>query len=461
MGSMRTFLALVCLLVLFAAGAFFMAGRAAGPAIDVVQPATLLGQSGTLEVTVTTPGGAVDRLDILLRQGEREFPLFALPGTDEARLEQTGEDTVRVTRPVGRRVMPDLRAGEAAIVVRAARPVLFGLRSAAAEYVHNIAVRLDPPRVAVLSTFHFVNHGGSEVVVYRATPDDVVSGVRVGDREYPGFPAAGAGIAGADPALRVAFFGLLWDQELDSPIAVFARDAAGNESRAAVDVRVFPKPFRRSTIALDDRFLSRVVPAILDNSPDFHVDDPGDLLASYLEINGRMRRENNAFIEGLAAKTSPDVLWREPFRQLGGSKVEASFADQRTYTYQGREVDQQVHLGFDLAVTAAVPILAANRGRVVFADFLGIYGNCVVVDHGLGVQSLYAHLSSIGVGVGDMVERDDVLGRSGMTGLAGGDHLHFTMLVGGQPVTPIDWWSRQWIEDRILRKFREAGAPGV
>jgi murein DD-endopeptidase MepM/ murein hydrolase activator NlpD len=298
-------------------------------------------------------------------------------------------------------------------------------------------------------------------VVYRATPDDVVSGVRVGDREYPGFPAAGAGITGADPALRVAFFGLLWDQELDSPIAVFARDAAGNESRAAVDARVFPKPFRKSTIALDDRFLSRVVPAILDNSPDFHVDDPGDLLASYLAINGRMRRENNAFIEGLAANTAPDVLWREPFRQLGSSKVEASFADQRTYTYQGREVDQQVHLGFDLAATAAVPILAANRGRVVFADFLGIYGNCVVVDHGMGVQSLYAHLSSIGVGVGDMVERDDVLGRSGMTGLAGGDHLHFTMLVGGQPVTPVDWWSRQWLEDRILRKFREAGAPAV
>lgn len=458
---MRTFIALLLALVLLAGGAFFLAGRAEGPVVEVVQPASVLGQSGTLELAVTAPGGTLGQLDVLLRQGDREFPLFALPGTDDARLEQAGEDLVRVTRPIGRRVTPDLRSGEAAIVVRTTRPVFFGLRAAASEHVHPITVRLEPPRVAVLSRFHFVNHGGSEVVVYRATPGDVQSGVRVGDREYPGFPAAGAGIAGADPALRIAFFGLLWDQELDSPISVFARDAAGNEARAAVDARVFPKPFRKSTIALDDRFLGRVVPAILDNSPDFRVDAPDDLLAAYLEINGRMRRENNAVIEALAAKTAPEVLWQGPFRQLGSSRVEASFADQRTYMYQGREVDRQVHLGFDLAVTAAVPIRAANRGRVVFADFLGIYGNCVVVDHGMGVQSLYAHLSSIDVAAGDHVERDDVLGRSGMTGLAGGDHLHFTMLVGGQAVTPVDWWSAQWVEDRLLRKFREAGAPGV
>jgi murein DD-endopeptidase MepM/ murein hydrolase activator NlpD len=96
---------------------------------------------------------------------------------------------------------------------------------------------------------------------------------------------------------------------------------------------------------------------------------------------------------------------------------------------------------------------------VDFADYLGIYGNCVIVDHGMGVQSLYAHLSSFDVKPGDQVEKEQVLGRSGMTGLAGGDHLHFTMLVNGRPVTPVEWWSSQWIEDRILRKLREAGAP--
>jgi murein DD-endopeptidase MepM/ murein hydrolase activator NlpD len=139
--------------------------------------------------------------------------------------------------------------------------------------------------------------------------------------------------------------------------------------------------------------------------------------------------------------------------------VEAGFADQRTYVYQGEDVDRQVHLGFDLASTMAAPVLVANRGRVLHAGWLGIYGNCVIVDHGMGLQSLYAHLSSLEVAVGDIVERDQSLGRSGATGLAGGDHLHFTMLLGGNAVTPVDWWSTQWVQDRVLRKLIDAGAP--
>ena len=150
----------------------------------------------------------------------------------------------------------------------------------------------------------------------------------------------------------------------------------------------------------------------------------------------------------------------DAFQQLGNSAVQAQFADARTYIYNGKEVDQQVHLGFDLATTANAPISAAQRGVVVHADDLGIYGNCVVIDHGLGVQSLYGHLSSIGVRVGDKVEKGQEIGRSGQTGLAGGDHLHFTTLVGGEQVTPVDWWSTQWMQDRVLRKIAAArGTP--
>jgi murein DD-endopeptidase MepM/ murein hydrolase activator NlpD len=92
----------------------------------------------------------------------------------------------------------------------------------------------------------------------------------------------------------------------------------------------------------------------------------------------------------------------------------------------------------------------------MFAGPLGIYGNTVILDHGMGVQSLYAHLSSIGVQVGQMVEKEQELGKSGMTGMAGGDHLHFTLLVNGQMVNPVEWWDGHWIQDRILRKLKEA-----
>jgi murein DD-endopeptidase MepM/ murein hydrolase activator NlpD len=151
------------------------------------------------------------------------------------------------------------------------------------------------------------------------------------------------------------------------------------------------------------------------------------------------------------------MLFTGVFQQLGNSQVEAEFADSRTYIYQGKEIDQQVHLGFDLAVTAQAPISASQRGVIVHASDLGIYGNCVVIDHGMGLQTLYGHLTSIDVKVGDMVDKGQQLGRSGLTGLAGGDHLHFTMLVGGEQVTPVDWWSAQWMQDRVLRKIMAAG----
>ena len=154
------------------------------------------------------------------------------------------------------------------------------------------------------------------------------------------------------------------------------------------------------------------------------------------------------------------MLWREAFAQMGNTQVESRFADQRTYFFDNKEIDRQVHLGFDLASVQHAPVHAANSGVVVFAAFLGIYGNCVILDHGLGVQSLYAHLSLIGVKEGDKVEKGAELGRTGITGLAGGDHLHFTMLLQGTPVNPVEWWDPHWMQDRVLRKITEAsGAP--
>lgn len=454
---MRTLAASLILVVVLAAAAWFAAGRGTPPVIEIRQPDRTLGRAGTLVVDVTAPAGRLTRLDVALEQNGVTTPLFALPGREGAALTQEADDRVRLTLPIGRRQVPALAAGPARLLVAAARPALFGWRTLEARASRDLVVRLDPPRLAVVSTHHYLNHGGSEAVVYRVTPPDARSFVRVGDREYPGYPATGAGIAGADPSLHIAFFALLWDQDLTTPIALVARDDAGNEAEATFDHRVFPNRFRRSTIEITDAFLARVVPPILERTPDLGVGDPENLLEAFLVVNGELRRRNAAAIAEVARKTAPALLWKGPFRQLSSSKVESAFADQRTYFYQGREIDRQVHLGFDLAVTANVPVRAANRGRVVYADYLGIYGNTVIVDHGMGVQSLYAHLSSIEVAPGDEVEQDEPLGRSGMTGLAGGDHLHFTMLVNGQMVTPVDWWSPQWIEDRILRKIREAG----
>lgn len=460
---MRTLAALLVLLVLIVAGVYVSAGWQAGPTITIASPEKFVSASTPLDIVVEAPAGEISSVTVVFEQNGKTTPIVAAgPGHSPALVPVNAAggtdapDRVRVTRTLGRESIPGLASGPGRIIVTAARPVLRRLRQVESQAVREVQVRLERPRVSILSTHHYVNLGGAEMVVYRAEPADVQSGVVVGDVEYPGYPASGITVEGvqvADPAVRVAFFALLHDQPLETPIRLYARDEAGNSSTAEFDHRTFPKPAKRSRIELDDKFLARVVPAILSGTSE--VKPEGSLVDQYVVINSELRRKNAERIKSFAAETSPEMLWRGVvFHPFTNSAVESAFADQRTYFYQGREVDRQVHLGFDLASFANTPVVAANRGKVLFAGELGIYGNCVIVDHGMGVQSLYAHLSSISVKVGDLVEKDQSMGRSGITGLAGGDHLHFTMLVNGHMVNPVEWWDAHWIEDRILRKLK-------
>ena len=456
---LRWFLAFVAVLALAAGAAYVAAGRGAPPLLTVEKPDRFVGQAGALEVTAAAPT-ALSALTITLEQNGKRIPLFALDGPQTASVTKVDATHVKVSRPLGKQSVPELQSGPARILVSATRPSFLKLRQLTSTASKDFQVRLEPPRIAVVSTHHYVNHGGAEMVVYKATPADIASGVRVGDVEYPGFPAAGAGVEGADPSLKVAFFALLHDQLLNTPIHAFARDEAGNEAKATFIDNVFEKPFKKSRIEIDDRFINRVVPEIIEHSPELKLTAPApdspEMLAGFLRENGELRRINADQIAALAKKTSPKRLWDGPFLQLGNSKVEASFADHRTYIYKGKEVDQQTHLGFDLAVTQHVPVAAAAAGVIVNASWLGIYGNCVIIDHGLGVQSLYGHLMSFDVKVGDTVTRGQVVGKSDSTGLAGGDHLHFTLLIGGRMVNPVEWWDPHWMTDRVERKLKEA-----
>ncbi|HHO75163.1 MAG TPA: M23 family metallopeptidase, partial [Deltaproteobacteria bacterium] len=115
-------------------------------------------------------------------------------------------------------------------------------------------------------------------------------------------------------------------------------------------------------------------------------------------------------------------------------------------------------LGVDLASVRQAQIQAANRGTVLFAGDLGIYGNTVIIDHGQGLASLYSHLSIIKVQKNQEVEKGMVIAASGATGFAGGDHLHFSILVHGVFVNPVEWWDAHWIVDNVeLKLSRKQG----
>jgi murein DD-endopeptidase MepM/ murein hydrolase activator NlpD len=259
-------------------------------------------------------------------------------------------------------------------------------------------------------------------------------------------------IAASDGSTRFALFAFRYDLPADTPVKVIARDAAGNEVVAGIQQKVFPKAFRSRDIILDDAFLNKVVTEIMSNTPA--VQDQGDIVKNFVEINSKLREQNHAMIAKLSNESAPEFLWKGAFVQLSNSKVEAAFADRRTYLYKGERVDRQDHVGFDLSVVQQTPIEAANDGKVIYADYFGIYGNAVMIDHGAGLISLYGHLSSVGVKPGQMVKKKDIVGKSGATGMAGGDHLHFGLFLRGVPVNPTEWWDEKWINDHVLGRLK-------
>lgn len=456
---MRRFLfRLILVLVLGSGVGFYVSNtRSETFSLNILQPTKFLGQTTEFVATIQAPNTDFIKLEALIEQEGVSTLLFSLEQPGSSRFEQVSEDKIRVNHTFNHTAYPTLHTGPGTISLAASIPTFFGLRERTAEIRTDIEIRFEPPEVTVLSQFHHVNHGGAEFILYQVSPVDSFSGVIVGNQEYRGYSVP-ENINSPDTGLRAAYFALLAEQDFNTPLNIFARDPAGNETRITFNHRRFPRNFRRSQIQVDNVFLRRVIPEMIERVPDLADEDSDvsnkDLLDLYLFINGELRRRNRATLVTLADKTAPWMSWEDGFRQLINSQVESGFADHRTYLYQGNEIDQQIHLGFDLASTANAPIQAANRGRVVYADYLGIFGNCVVIDHGMGLQTLYAHLSSINVQNGDIVMKDQAIGRSGQTGLAGGDHLHYATLLAGRPVSPIEWWDEHWIEDRVFRKIR-------
>jgi hypothetical protein len=318
---------LLVIAVFGCAVAWIQAGREPGPTVEFRQPDKFVGQSSELDLMVQSPEGRLSRLDVTVEQAGKSYSVLTIDQPTAA-TQPAAADRFYVMRPIGKSAIPELKAGPARIVVHAARPVLRGLRQVTSDFSHDVQVRLEAPQASVVSTFHYVNLGGAEFVVYRATPADVESGVRVGDRTYPGFPGTAVGIK--DPAMHVAFFALSYDQDVNAPISVFATDPAGNTAVAAVDHMAFPKTFSHSTIPIDS-WVGRVVPPIIANTPDMKLSSaPDDLVKSFVIINGELRRRNADTIIALAKKTAPVMLWNDSFTCRSSRRSAASSSTRRT-----------------------------------------------------------------------------------------------------------------------------------
>ncbi len=310
---------------------------------------------------------------------------------------------------------------------------------------HKMIVDTIAPALRAVSRMHNINKGGSGLVVYQTSSDTVESGVFVDEIYFQGFPAQESSQKG----LHVCYFAVPHDSRSAPTIYLWAKDKAENLSTKSFYTHIRKKRFRSQRMNISDRFLDKVIPYFA--SYPFNPEDSA--INKYVKINNDLRKENHQILVQLKEKSDPLKRWEGPWLRLKKAATMARFGDRRSYYYKGSIIDEQFHLGIDLASLRNSPVQAANHGRVLYAEELGIYGLAVVIDHGQGLLSLYGHLSQIEVTSGQELAKGETIGLTGQTGLAGGDHLHFGVMVNGVLVNPIEWWDSHWLRDNVNKKL--------
>lgn len=437
----RTFLVILVLLV--ALPIVVLLVLSSTPAVELPSSVSALGAATPLTLHIKDPHG-IRKIEAFVEQNGARYKAWEMTQPSRRIFWQRHAPDSIWNFTAGTKTAPQLKDGKARLIVEVTSN---DFRGKTAELARDVNVVTQPPMLSVDSDQHYLYLGMADLVTFNVSGYATESGVRVGDQTFRSWP-----MPGGKPGF-FSLFAFAWNMPAGTTPLVYATNPAGNMVTGQMIIQ-FPKKeqpkYRERDLQLDDRFIQKVVNELDPNGS-------GDMVTRFVKINSEMRRANNKTLADLRFKTEPRFLWSQPFQQQHNSKVEANFADVRNYIYQGKKIDQQVHLGYDLSITQHVGVEATNDGRVVYAAPLGIYGNCIVVDHGYGLQSIYGHLSEIAVHEGDMVKRGQIMGKSGETGMAGGDHIHFSMQLEGVQIDPKEWWDSHWIKDHIAKRVELPG----
>jgi murein DD-endopeptidase MepM/ murein hydrolase activator NlpD len=424
------------ILLIAGAAIFILFFEGEKPVVDLQQSSGFIGKNGDIKYSVTDAKSGIHTITVW---GVQENVKTMLHSVAYPRTKYTGavgplEDTRTVSIDVKKEGFSD---GPMTIMVEATDFSMRGwFNGNKAIATKEVSVDTVPPKIQMLHSEKYISPGGTGIAIYRLSDKDSRHhGVDMNGTFNPGFP-----LGDGREDTYISFFALPYDAEKIENSDISATDMAGNKTVVPF-ISVYKEANQKQdTINIGESFLDTKIPEFQQYYPEMQ----GQFIDKYLYANSTVRDKNNEKITELCENPQAERLWKGYFLRMAGSP-RAGFADHRTYYYKGKAIDHQVHLGMDIASTSRAEVRAANRGKVIYGDYLGIYGNMVLVDHGQGVFSLYSHLSQINVVPGDMVDQKTVLGLTGTTGMAGGDHLHFSILVNGVFVTPIEWWDQHWI----------------
>lgn len=298
------------------------------------------------------------------------------------------------------------------------------------------------PQVNIIQMSNIIVKGGAAAVVFYAN-DDAISNISLtnGFQSFVAFPF-----------YKPNYFVGIIPYYITNPSfkgAIIVQDKAGNTRRFSINFMRYNRNYRTSNITLKPAFIDGKIAEIIENENIRTIANFDDEISAFRYVNENIRTKDSKKISNKILNEAMDIYEFTTFKPANNARVVGLFGDYRKFSFNKINAGESYHLGIDLAAVKNMPIIASNDGVVVLSEELGIYGNTIIIEHGYGVASLYSHLSNVFVKEGDTITQGSIIAESGASGLAFGDHLHFSILIQGLPSISNEWMDSKWLKTHI------------
>ncbi len=304
-----------------------------------------------------------------------------------------------------------------------------------------------PPTLSILAHSPHIKQGGSAVVIYEARDEFLKSTYIIDNRGQVFHPQEFM-----EKGYYISLFTWFIPWEKHAAL-IIAEDQAGNISSNSIDLESIRIKIPVSILEVNPDFVAKKSKE-LNMGKDTKEDQMG-----YKEVNKKLSESSQVSVSYLSSYVFPEQV-RElkfvAFKPFAKHRTSSEYGKLRRYQYQGKITKESYHLGVDLTFIANTLIYCSNPGKVMFSGYNGGYGNSMLIHHGLGLYTMYGHCHELLVKENDQLEAGTLIGKSGQTGFATGDHLHFSVLIQGVYADPLEWMDSQWLESNIESVIKTA-----
>lgn len=418
------------------------------PYIEEIEIPEFIGKEvGSLNIIAKDKKSGIKRFTLTISQNDKTLSLEDVIYTDPVK--------THISVPEVKNLINELNEGTAKLIISITDASIWKN-----QFVKELDIRLDfkSPSLSIRSQQHLAVEGGAEFVILEASDTNLIEvGVSIDSYFFEGVKLSNLEPSLSETNLYGVLFAIPLEVDTLYPLA-YAKDSAGNKSLIPLNFRIKRTPLKQTSPKISLGFIEEKVKPLFEEylstlepeeRKEINTNDP---IKVFSTVNESYRNYLQDKVSKLKYNETsfPSGAFIKPM----ASATTSNFGELRTYYLEGAYASKSRHDGLDLASVKNDAVIASHNGRVIFSGSLGIYGNTIIIDHGLKLSSLYGHLSSSSVNEGDIVTQGQEIGKSGVSGLAAGDHLHFEFRINNIPVTPKEWWDAHWIEDHVVNKIK-------